>query len=316
MTWCLDQLPPENRGTHRIHLPVLRWTFLPGGSDLLITTTNHTVVRVASPAFDAIEPFKGAGDDCAGAQAFSTRHQYIVFHENGDITIHDLEKHELKSRWHVTDQKFLGIGLLPKTEDIIVVTADFRGHTIDSKNGKIISEWAVPDWGFTQQLSEDGKTLWLLAYDGSVSIIRVYDGQTTKTRFDHGNTVSLAFNPEVPELLATCSDTGFVRLVSRQTLQTLQVLGRYRLAVWSACFAPGERLATVGNGDEDLKLWDLRTGRELFTLTSDETHGNPVKVSPDGSTFAQFGVPEGELYVWRAPSWDEIKQAGDLMRRQ
>ncbi|MCW5559455.1 MAG: WD40 repeat domain-containing protein, partial [Verrucomicrobiae bacterium] len=306
LSFRVDPLPPEKRVATRIRIPAAYWHFLPGGADLLVTTTNRTLVRVRAPAFDQPEPFGNAGTNCIGAQGFVQQPRYVVFHGNGDATLHTMVDHSLQATWHLADEPFIGVGILPQTENLISITADLRGQVTDPNTGQVLSRWRLTDWGRTQHLSADGKSVWVLHYDGSVLVTDLYTGQTHKRRFDHGNTVAVAFSTDHPDLLATCSDTGFVRLVSASTLQTRQLLGRYRLSVWSACFAPEERLASVGNADEDLKLWDLRTGRELLTLTSDQTHGNPVSVSPDGSTFVQRGIPEHDLFVWRAPSWEEL----------
>jgi len=309
LSWRVDPLPPENRGATRVRIPAPHWDFLPGGSDLLLTTTNRTVVRVRAPAFDQLEPFEKAGTNCIGAEAFARQPRYVVFHENGEAAIRNLADHSLQAAWHLTDEPLIAVGILPQTENLISITTHLTGQVTDPNTGQVLSRWHLTDWGFTRYVAADGQSLWVLQYDGSVFVTDLYTGQTRKRRFDHGNTVAVAFSPDRPDLLATCSDTGFVRLVSAATLQTSQLLGRYRLAVWSACFAPEERLASVGASDEDLKLWDLRTGRELLTLTSDQTHGNPVKVSPDGSTFVQRGVPDGDLFIWRAPTWEEIGEA-------
>jgi WD40 repeat protein len=78
----------------------------------------------------------------------------------------------------------------------------------------------------------------------------------------------------------------------------------------SVAFSPeGRRLATGGTGRQGVKLWDLWTYRELGTLPMQgQRFAASITFSPDGHWVAS-GNFEGQLHLWRAPSWEEIAAA-------
>ena len=81
------------------------------------------------------------------------------------------------------------------------------------------------------------------------------------------------------------------------------------LGAHGVAFSPdGRRLATSSVGREAVKLWDLSTHRELMTLPGQGSDFAFVAFSPDGQWLAACNT-EGQLHLWRAPSWAEIEAA-------
>ena len=74
-------------------------------------------------------------------------------------------------------------------------------------------------------------------------------------------------------------------------------------------FSPdGTRLLTGSAGFEGITLWDLATQLKLIKLEGKEALYSEGKFSPDGNVLAANDA-FGGLYLWRAPSWDEIGEA-------
>jgi WD domain, G-beta repeat len=87
--------------------------------------------------------------------------------------------------------------------------------------------------------------------------------------------------------------------------------------VWAAAFSPdGKRLATASR-DRTAKLWDLVSGKELFTLSGHTAELRDIAFSPDGSRLVT--ASEDKAKVWDAASARELftlgggHQLGSLM---
>ena len=81
------------------------------------------------------------------------------------------------------------------------------------------------------------------------------------------------------------------------------------LGAYGPAFSPnGRRLVTCGTGRDAVRLWDVSSLRELITIPEKATFISGVAAfSPDGNYLAAWGPDEGKLYLWRAPSWEEIE---------
>jgi WD40 repeat protein len=83
--------------------------------------------------------------------------------------------------------------------------------------------------------------------------------------------------------------------------------------VASAAFSPdGKRLvtslATSGDIQPALRVWDYQVGRDLLSLHGHGAWTQRTEFSPDGNSVlavSYYGVAD----LWRAPSWAEIEAA-------
>lgn len=72
-------------------------------------------------------------------------------------------------------------------------------------------------------------------------------------------------------------------------------------------FSPNSR-TLVSCGDNQVKLWNVETGEEFFTLHQAQGETAWPLFSPDG-TFLVTATAEPSLHLWKAPSWEEIASA-------
>jgi WD40 repeat protein len=105
---------------------------------------------------------------------------------------------------------------------------------------------------------------------------------------------------------------GYAGVWDTATWQEVAVLGGVLMGMNSAGFSPdSKRLIVASNGSEAVKLFDTESWQEVFTLgaagTGDQ-RGNRTRFSPDGKCIF-WKNNSGDLYIWRAPSWDEISAA-------
>ena len=77
--------------------------------------------------------------------------------------------------------------------------------------------------------------------------------------------------------------------------------------VYSVAFSPdGKLLASVGDNDSTIKLWDVATGKERATLKGHKHDVMSVAYSPDGKTLAS-GSADKTIKLWDVP----VVQAGN-----
>ena len=68
-------------------------------------------------------------------------------------------------------------------------------------------------------------------------------------------------------------------------------------------------LAAGGDGREAVRLYDADSHLPVLTLAARGSIFQRTAFSPDGTVLAASNE-EGELHLWRAPSWAEIEAAG------
>ncbi len=125
---------------------------------------------------------------------------------------------------------------------------------------------------------------------------------------------NLAFSAD-GKRLAAASGSGRAVVWELDPPRRLGEFGGFLLGTHGAGFSPaGDRLAVASLGREGVKLFDLNSQVELLTLAvEDNRMVNRVRFSPDGQWLAA-STPEGQLQLWRAPSWEEIAAAEQSSR--
>jgi len=147
------------------------------------------------------------------------------------------------------------------------------GQLVDLETGEI-SNPQYPGKVWSSGVSPDGETLAIAHIPGVLAI--------RKTR-------SLLHGP----------DTSEIRL------------GGIFRNMFSIAFSPdGKRVAASSQNDEAIRLWDTTGYQELLTLPGEGGSFSGSAFSPDGNILGAINT-DGTLYLWRAPSWEEIAAIGD-----
>ncbi|MEJ2705403.1 MAG: WD40 repeat domain-containing protein [Sedimentisphaerales bacterium] len=157
-------------------------------------------------------------------------------------------------------------------------------------------------------LSPDGHLLAFGTGSGNVCWLDAETGELLETKSGGQRTMQVTFSGDGSRL-ASASVYGTVALWDPSSFTLVTLFRAHLLGAQGVVFSPdGKRLVTGGGTSQDaVRLWDLSTYRELITLPGKSTVFRFVVFSPDGRWLAACSESEGDLYLWCAPSWEEIE---------
>jgi WD40 repeat protein len=127
---------------------------------------------------------------------------------------------------------------------------------------------------------------------------------------DSGLVPSLAFSPD-GTLLATAEYSNEARLWDIPSGKLRATLKGHIQAVMGVTFSPDGRTLATGGDDGKVKLWNIATQQEMVSLKIPHGGCRSIKFSPDGCVLAvgSFLDPEPYMWLWEAPSFEEIAAA-------
>ncbi len=164
------------------------------------------------------------------------------------------------------------------SEKYTIRTGMKSAQLIDIQSGEIVKTFEIPGMAPAWSVfSPDRKTLVVWHYQYQVARTGVYvPGQELKTILQLWN----IFPNQPPTLRAELS-TG-------KWLQETFILGDYQ----GISFSPDSRRLATASGDGTTQIWDIHSGRLLYTLPD----GNNIYFSPDGKYLAS--LDNNGVRVW------------------
>ncbi|SEP41044.1 WD40 repeat domain-containing protein [Propionispora vibrioides] len=189
----------------------------------------------------------------------------------------------------------------------LIVTGDYDGHIKiwSTDTGKITFSIDSSSGCFAEKFSYDGKYLADAGVFDNITFWDTnkgdYNGRTsgiTKMPFQ------IAFSND-NKLVAAGNDFGKVQLWTnkdgdRHELRTLSQNNKWNY-VNELAFSPDNKWIVAGSGNypdkagNNLKLWEVDTGRLVWSVVGDSDGIGSVSFSPDGKTIATFGQ---SLKIW------------------
>jgi serine/threonine protein kinase/WD40 repeat protein len=150
--------------------------------------------------------------------------------------------------------------------------------------------------------------------DGQMDLRALGTGRTDAIELGFRQVNGASFSPDGTRL-AVSSGRGRAALWELNPPRRLAELGGFLLGTHGVTFSPaGDRLAVTSLGREAIKLFDVAGETELLTLGVEGSQMlNTVRFSPDGRWLGASG-PDGHLWLWRAPDWEEIAAAEPASR--
>jgi WD40 repeat protein len=144
---------------------------------------------------------------------------------------------------------------------------------------------------------------------GDFSLDEIATGRNVSRNLGLPNVTKTAFSRDGKRFCAA-SFLGYAQVWETETFGPVATVGDRSVPYYSANFSPDGIQLITGSGETAvITLFDLATQLELIHLegTSSRQYSGG-QFSLDGNVLAA-GCSSGELYLWRAPSWDEIEAA-------
>ena len=162
--------------------------------------------------------------------------------------------------------------------------------------------------------SPDGQILASGSWDNTIRLWDVATGKQIKIllgRPTFGSS-SVVFSPDGETLASGCEDrTDYIRLWDVTTGKQKKVFTGDRTkedfrGVTEIKFSPDGDTLARGNADATIRLWDVKSGRHLHTLTGHEDSVYSVSFSPDGQTLASASGDK-TIRLWKLSSQRSAK---------
>jgi WD40 repeat protein len=286
------------------------WYFGPDGKSLL-TANLRDVARWTGTDFQEKAPLKKFGGDVYDWNLSTDGKWIAAVSTNHVIQVWDLQEGKLFHQFAVSSNFRAVADSFLDQDKILVVTyvGNDDMEEWDIASGKKLRSWqGIPNW-YSDRFSPDGQFCLTWRPDDKALLRNLSDGHEINLNLDTRQQRSdLCFSPD-GKLLAVASLYGFAKLFDLNAQRELATLHGFLLGVHSVAFsADGTRLALGSNGREAVKLWDVASLEEVATLAAQGSIFFSTKFSPDGNVLGSLN-DSGDLYLWRAPSWDEINTA-------
>jgi serine/threonine protein kinase/WD40 repeat protein len=181
-------------------------------------------------------------------------------------------------------------------------------HERDLLTGNEIQSWRLASGADQGALSPDGRLYVSFGWTGESAIHDLMNRTDRNAGLEILQPQGARFS-EDGRLLAVTSALGTTDLVEFPSCRKLAIFRGFLMGVHSVAFSPdGKRLAASSNAIEAVKLWDIESRQELITLEGEGSRLSPAYFSADGSALGALSE-QGQLQIWRAPSWAQIGAA-------
>ena len=192
----------------------------------------------------------------------------------------------------------------------IAVVRTLTGHksTTDSSIGNVSAV----------AIAETPERTWIVSgsWDHTVKVWDLRTGQELRTLRGHNSSVlSVAVTPDGKKVISGSADNT-IKVWDLETAQQLLNLTKHKERVNALAVTPDGKKIVSGAGkstalagwtssDNTIKVWNLETGQELFTLDGHTAMINAVAVTPDGKKVISASS-DASLKIWDLQTREQL----------
>lgn len=144
--------------------------------------------------------------------------------------------------------------------------------------------------------SQDSLQLYSASADKTGAVWDVESAQRIKRLRDHTSYVNSICAARNSSLIVTGSDDN-TAMVSDLRVRDAQHVLENEYQVLAVSFSADATQVFTGGIENDIKAWDLRTGKVLYTLTGHHDSVTGMELSPDGSYLLSYAM-DHSVKIW------------------
>jgi serine/threonine protein kinase/WD40 repeat protein len=290
---------------------IVSWSITPDSRSIVALNYEGQVSQWSGEDFQRKTPLFEIGEtfpDRDRQYRFSRDARFLAAGStNGRLQVWDVSRRLLRRQWSDTAGEVRpGMFLAGGNKLVTTSLADRLHCEWDVTSGLQLQSWRSPaQFSGAINVSPDERYSLALGFGGDVVLRNLAEQSETNAPLEALESNAANFSPD-GKLFAVSSDLGYARVWNTATWEQVATLAGVLQGVNSASFsADGKRLVIASNGNEAVKLYDTESWQDVFTLGASGTGFKGAMFSPDGNTVV-WGNQTGDLYTWRAPSWEEI----------
>jgi WD40 repeat protein len=258
-----------------------------------------------------------------GGVAYSSDGKLIASSDDAEgvnvIRVWDAETMRERQLFRGHTRPVRGVAFSPDCRRLLSGSWDGTMRLWDVATGTELRRFPLPTGTDSVCFSPDGRYALSGSHRNDAHLWDVETGQKVRRFEGHtGVVTSVAFSPDGRQALTGSGDYT-VRLWDVQSGKELYCMEGHRGRVQAVAFSPDGRLALSGNTvqgkekidspapDYDLRLWDLKTGKERRRFAGHTREIFRVAFSPDGR-HALSSSCDGTLRLWEVENGKELRR--------
>jgi serine/threonine protein kinase/WD40 repeat protein len=294
-------------GPRHVMIPqVANWRFAPDGESVVVVDLQGRVARWLRPELRQAQPVLQMGFNPSRTAISPDCRLIAAGVPGGGVKVWNSQSGALLNEFASATPRFPYV--FSDHALVVYYPGDNTMHEWDLATSKEICSWARAASTTASALSPDGRWHLSLGWNGASVLHDMVNHTDRDADLGSLEPLGVVFSPD-SRLVAVASAMGFTKVLEFAGWREVATLRGFLMGVHAVTFSPdGKRIAASSNASEAFKLWDMESLQELLTLEGEGSQLQVAAFSADGNALGALSE-QGQLQIWRAPSWAQIEAA-------